>query len=126
MDLTFRDLQRQHRIWARKNFPETKPHQPLLGVIEELGELTEADPGIDLGTVLQVVGKLAHHHLKREQGIRGLGVEHRAKAQDAIGDVIIFLIHYCTMNEYDLQEIIEKTWQEVKKRDWVKDKEKGG
>lgn len=98
-DLTFAKLQEEQRPWVKHNFPGRKPYFPLLGLMEELGEL-------------------AHAHLKAEQGIRGTKDELTEKAKDAIGDVIVFLADYCSANEYDLQEIIEEVWGRVKKRDW--------
>jgi len=73
----------------------------LLGAVEELGEL-------------------AHAHLKQEQGIRGTAAEHEEKAKDAVADVVIFLSDYCSKRGFEFQAIIEKTWAEVKKRDWRK------
>ena len=71
------------------------------------------------------MGELAHAHLKEEQGIR-TGENHIALAKDSIGDIIIFLADYCSARGFDLQEIIEETWAEVKQRDWKKDPIKGG
>ena len=99
--LTFRTLQQEHREWSARNFPNKKHHEPLLGVMEEVGEL-------------------AHAHLKAAQGIRGTEEEHSEKAKDAIGDIVIFLSDYCTESGYDFQRIIETVWDEVKQRDWRK------
>ena len=61
-------------VWVEHNFPgEPQPESSLFGVIEELGEL-------------------AHAHLKQSQGIRG--EEHEAEAQDAIGDLTIYLLGF--------------------------------
>lgn len=95
------ELQLQHREWLAHNFPDAKPHEPLLGLVEEVGEL-------------------AHAHLKMEQGIRGSDDEHRAEAKDSIGDILVFLSSYCNLNGYSLEECITDTWAEVKKRDWIK------
>jgi len=56
--------------------------------------------------------------LKREQGIRGH--EHDAEARDAIGDIIIYLLHFCSFNGWSMAEIINETWEQVRKRDWIK------
>lgn len=101
MSFAFWELQLEHRDWVEYNFPNREPYYHLLGAVEELGEL-------------------AHAHLKGLEKVRGTSEEHKAKAQDAIGDVIIFLAGYCTDQGFDLQEIIEKTWKEVKARDWRK------
>jgi NTP pyrophosphatase (non-canonical NTP hydrolase) len=99
--LDFARLQKENNTWALHNFPERKPHMPLLGALEELGELS-------------------HSHLKAEQGIRGTQAEHKAKAADAIGDVIIYLADYCNQNGIDMQEAMDETWKHVSARDWIK------
>ena len=112
--LTFGQLQKEHKEWADRNFPNNKPHTPLLGLMEELGEMA------DVVLATSIVGRIAHSHLKAEQGIRGSKEQHAAKIKDAIGDMLVFLCNYCTRNDYDLQEIIEEVWAEVKQRDWNK------
>lgn len=59
--------------WTRKNFPEAGLPDYILGVIEELGELT-------------------HSHLKSRHGIRGSQEELALAGQDAVGDLSIFLL----------------------------------
>jgi NTP pyrophosphatase (non-canonical NTP hydrolase) len=105
--LTFKQLQEEQRPWVLKNFGGGRPHHSLLGAMEELGEL-------------------AHAHLKAEQGIRGSREEHLEKAKDAVADVIIYLADYCSEMEFDLQDIVESTWAEVKTRDWIADPIAGG
>ena len=69
--------------WATENFGNQPPSYPLVGAIEETGELSEAylnlyqgsDTGIDRPMFLLLclqseVGKIAHSILKRHQGIR--------------------------------------------------------
>lgn len=97
---TFVELQEAIRPWALHNFPTTSPTMILLGVMEELGELT-------------------HAHLKKEQGIRK-SEDHEALKKDSVGDIIIFLADYCNRSGYDLDSIINLTWAHVSKRDWVK------
>ena len=101
-DLTLRQLQKEQQPWVSHNFPGREPYYPLLGVQEEVGELS-------------------HAHLKALQGIRGTPEEHHAAKIDAIGDIIIFLSDYATANGIDIQDAVEKTWAGVKKRDWRKD-----
>jgi NTP pyrophosphatase (non-canonical NTP hydrolase) len=100
-DFTFAQLQEEHKQWVDYNFPDREPYYHLLGAVEELGEL-------------------AHAHLKGLERVRGTHEEHEAKAKDAVADVIIFLAGYCSDRGFDLQEIIEATWQEVRQRDWQK------
>lgn len=98
-ELTLRRLQEEQRPWVRHNFGDREAWQPLLGASEELGEA-------------------AHAFLKAHQGIRGSRDRHMAKLQDAIGDTVIFLSDLCTAMGFDFQEILERTWAEVKQRDW--------
>ena len=104
--LTFKQLQDEQRPWVAHNFPGREAHLPLLGAVEELGEL-------------------AHAHLKMSLGIRGSKARHLDNAADAVADTIIFLSDYCTAMGFDLQEIIERTWSDVQRRDWQADPEKG-
>lgn len=102
-----RRFQREHKEWLNYNFPKQKPHDGLLGLAEEVGELS-------------------HAHLKRNQGIRGLTPEeYRLKAEDAVGDIFIYLMSYCNTNGIDLSKAISMAWKEVKSRDWIKYPEKG-
>ena len=99
---TFLDLQLENAEWAEKNFGKDRPsYGPLLGAVEELGEL-------------------AHAHLKSAQGIRS-HEDHDTNAKDAVGDVIIYLADYCTLRGWSLQQIVEDTWEAVSRRDWTKD-----
>jgi len=98
-------LQTEVSEWAARNFPSAMPHQPLLGAAEEIGELS-------------------HAHLKMEQGIR-TNEDHMLGKVDAIGDVVIFLAHYCHLNGLNLGSCIYNTWEKVKQRDWTTKKSDG-
>jgi len=104
-DITFRQLQQEQVPWVKHNFGDREAWQPLLGAVEELGEL-------------------AHAHLKHTQRIR-VEENHLENAEDAVADVIIYLADYCSAMGFDLQECIEKTWAQVKQRDWKADPAKG-
>jgi NTP pyrophosphatase (non-canonical NTP hydrolase) len=91
--------------WAAHNFPNAQVYQPLIGIMEEVGEL-------------------AHAHLKQEQNIR-TNENHTENAKDAIGDIIIYLMDYCNRRNFNLSDIIIDTWSLVKKRDWQKNKIRG-
>lgn len=92
------ELQQKVKQWTSHNFPDTPAYRPLLGIVEEVGEL-------------------AHAHLKMEQGIRN--IKHEDKI-DAIGDTIIYMADYCNRNGIDLEVAIESAWATASKRDWVK------
>lgn len=99
-DMTLREMQEEQGVWADRNFGSGRPSwQPLLGAVEEVGEL-------------------AHAHLKQAQGIRGTMAEHRAAKIDAVGDIIVFLADYCNIEDIDLQGAVQTTWEDVRTRDW--------
>lgn len=81
---TIRKVMKEQKAWSLHNFGPTTPENqrdPLIGVVEELGEL-------------------AHAVLKKKQGIRGTPEEHNAAMFDAIGDMQIFLLD--AMNRFGI------------------------
>jgi len=102
-----RQVQDEQVPWVNHNFPGRPAWQPLLGAVEELGEL-------------------AHAHLKADQEIRGTAEEHEEAAKDAVGDIVIFLADYCTARGWDMEDIVTETWNSVKMRDWAKAREEHG
>ena len=99
--MRLRQLQDEQRPWVQHNFGNRPSWMPLLGVMEELGEL-------------------AHAHLKRAQGIRTTE-DHDAKARDAVGDIVVYLADYCSATGIDLERTVAEVWAEVKRRDWKAD-----
>jgi NTP pyrophosphatase (non-canonical NTP hydrolase) len=75
------------------------PDDPLIGLVEEVGEL-------------------AHAHLKQKQKIRGTYKEHQAAKIDAIGDIMIYLADYCARCNINLNLAVIDTWDKVRKRNW--------
>ena len=104
--LTLKQLQKEQKEWSARNFPNNEPWMPLLGVQEEVGELS-------------------HSFLKRAQGIRGTDEQHYIDMVDAVGDIMVYLSDFCSRSDIDFQEALEKTWGTVKKRDWQKNKKDG-
>jgi len=105
MQSLIKKIQEERRVWSEKNFPDQTTWQMLLGIVEEVGELS-------------------HAHLKESQHIRTTE-DHEEKAKDAVGDILIFLLGYCSLRGFDVEKILKETWDEVKKRDWKKHPEKG-
>ncbi len=99
----FERIQTEHALWAAEHFPNTDPGDTLLGVGEEVGELDRA-------------------YLKRKQAIH-LDEDHTAKIADAIGDIVIFLIQFCTLEGLNFAVCVNDAWDEVKQRDWNKHRE---
>lgn len=101
-------IQAENKEWAWRNFGDAEaipPWQPLLGAVEEIGEL-------------------AHAYLKRHQGIR-VNEDHDEAIKDAIGDIVIYLMDFCNRQNLDLELCVINAWEEVKQRDWNKHREEG-
>jgi len=92
-------LQKEHGVWQKKNFPNAEKWECLVGLQEEVGEL-------------------AHAFLKKHQGIRG-DENHDDNIRDAVGDIAIHLMGFCTLNSIDIDECITGAWNIVKDRDWT-------
>ena len=92
--------------WQIKNFPgnENSWH-PLLGLQEELGELS-------------------HAYLKRAQGIR-INEKHDENIKDAVGDIFIYLLDFCRREGISFEHCLDTAMDDVMKRDWKKDKASG-
>ena len=96
--MNLKTLQEELKPWVLHNFGTRPAYHPLLGAVEEIGEL-------------------AHAHLKQEQGIR-TDEDHDEKAKDAVADAIIYLADYCNCRGFDMDDIVTKVWNVVKTRDW--------
>lgn len=92
------DIQKQVSVWHTHNFGPTIQHHCIYGMMEELGEL-------------------AHAVLKEEQGIRSVN---KYAVEDAIGDLAIYTMDLCNHLGLNYFNIIYKTWQQVKQRNWKK------
>jgi NTP pyrophosphatase (non-canonical NTP hydrolase) len=95
----FAKLQDEVRQWANANFGDVPSWQPLLGVQEEAGEL-------------------CHAFLKREQQIRGDREKHNHDMRDAVGDIVIYLLDFCSREGIDFEQAVRDTWATVQRRDW--------
>lgn len=84
-------IQKEQREWAERNFGPRNVQDPLMGLIEETGEL-------------------AHALLKRRQNIRGEEAEHIAAARDAVGDVTIYLLDYCTARDLAVGPVVDAAY----------------
>ena len=104
--------------WQKANFRPSGVEQSVLGVGEELGELTEAIIGL-----AACAGRLNHATLKNLQGIRGMRDERafRERAADAIADMMIFATQVCTTLRIDFGALYHTTATEVMKREWKKE-----
>jgi hypothetical protein len=96
MMITLDELQAELGPWTVHNFGEGPSWHPLLGAVEELGELSRA-------------------HLKMDQGIRNMTLD---DVGDAIGDILIYLADYCNRQDLHMSLCLQDAWDEVKLRDW--------
>src|SRR5204862_215279 len=95
---TINEIQEEIKNWSYHNFGNHPAYHPLMGIAEEVGELN-------------------HHFLKREQNIR-TNEDHDEGIEDAIADLMIYLMDFCNCEGIDLNITLNKTWEKVKKRDW--------
>lgn len=96
-------IQKQLEDWRNKNFGYHSHSwmENYMGMVEELGELT-------------------HARLKGMQGIRGTEKGFREDEQDAIGDILIYLLNYCNTRGFNVGKILDQTMNEVLARNWKK------
>lgn len=73
-------LQEEHKPWRVKNFPDSPPHQPMLGLVEEYGELIAAINAHDL-------------------------TGNAAEIEDAVGDIFVFAADFCSRHGLSLQDV---------------------
>jgi NTP pyrophosphatase (non-canonical NTP hydrolase) len=99
-----KETQRAVKAWSTKNFGDQPSYRPLLGIVEEVGEL-------------------CHAHLKGEQGIRHTPEEILSLKKDALGDILIYVMDYCSREGLSLDECLFEAWKEVARRDWRKENE---
>lgn len=119
-EMSFNDLQNQIKSWGEYNFPNKMAYMPLIGAIEEVGELEEEDnDSKHLFELFKSLSKMCHAQLKIDQKVR-INENHRKNIADGIADCIIFLTDYATQHDLKMQDLIEETWNKVKQRDWKK------
>lgn len=102
---SFNEIISMHRAWARKNFPNAEKWEPLVGLQEEVGELS-------------------HAFLKNHQGIR-LNEPHQENMADAVGDCVMYLLHFCTLNGIDFMQAVREVWATISQRDWNRHPDNG-
>ena len=71
------------------------------------------------------LGKLAHAHLKLEQGIRGNPAELVNSTHDMLQALVMICEDAAISYSVDVCDALSVTWSEVKKRDWQKNKING-
>lgn len=80
--------------------------------LEHAGTLAEA------GRALGAYGRLAHHHLKAAQDIRGGRALHLQQARRSLALVMMVVDAFAASEGVDAVEAVDETWRRVKLRDW--------
>lgn len=93
-------LQTKLHEWRQRNFPNANADEQFEGMIEEIGELAKV-------------------RLKKKQGIRSNLTSELAE-KDAIADLIIFTMGYCSYRGWDIHEVVNTVAEQVMERDWIK------
>jgi len=102
-------LQQKLEAWRKDCFGDDDGDiatNQLLGVMEELGELT-------------------HHYLKQKQGIR-TDEDHEFEIRDAVADITIFLIQFCTQQSIVFQDTVVAVAEKVMQRTRADQMTRGG
>ena len=98
--MRIQDVQDEVGKWHKRNFPDATPTDPLVIIMEELGET-------------------CHAHMKLKEGIR-VDENHSEKLKDGVADIFIALCGFCSLSHIDLEDCVRQTLPEVMARDWVK------
>jgi NTP pyrophosphatase (non-canonical NTP hydrolase) len=105
--INLEQMQLEHKEWAGSNFPRADARDTLLLLGEEAGELMQA-------------------YLKRRLGIRLTEEEANNLILHGVGDVLIALIAFCNKEQINIEDAVRETWDNVRRRDWLKDPVHGG
>ena len=119
------ELQEVVRGWRSKNFEgQTKQGK---GTKARLHQHKYVQAVIGLLGAMEEMGELTHCVLKRLQGIRGYDDDKKfeAEASDAVADTVIYLMGVCDAFGWKMQEVVERTVNEVITRNWNANKQTG-
>lgn len=72
------------------------------------------------------IGKINHHYLKREQGIRGTATYHENEIATHVQNLLSILKVYSKLAGFDFMQNVEDTWMQVRKRDWAASRTQAG
>jgi NTP pyrophosphatase (non-canonical NTP hydrolase) len=94
-------LQRFHFGFLTSTFPNNDADDQLKGVLEELGELARAE--------------LKH---KQNVGPHNDVAKVKADITDAVGDIIMYLMGYCSIKDIKISDCLDAALTEICTRDW--------
>jgi NTP pyrophosphatase (non-canonical NTP hydrolase) len=115
---SLRQIQQEIAEWSQRNFGDNVSKAPGFTYSHPLGSLCSL---LGIG---EESGELYHVVLKRLQGIRGYDDDQKyyEERDDAIADLLVYLCDFSSRERVDLQEVLNKVWEKVQKRDWEKNK----
>ena len=70
------------------------------------------------GQLLRMLGKLAHHTLKRHQGIRGPLDERTQSIRESLVGLFEVVVRRAQVHKKTVLEVSEEVWSRVQKREW--------
>lgn len=76
-------------------------------------------------TACDHLGAIARARLKIKQVIRGAAEVHEENERRAVGSLLRAICNYAGSRGFYFDDIVEKTWNKVKQRDWTKNRETG-
>lgn len=91
-------MQDEQIAWSLRNFGQQPAHRPMLGIVEELCELEEA----------QLIG---------EDEYLGGVAEYKKDVLDAVGDIGIYMLDYCGKRGWSMDEL----WEARACPEWLED-----
>lgn len=94
-----RDVQGEVNAWVERNFGHDNEMATVVGLVEEVGELSRAV-------------------VKRSQGIRGTREEWDVELRKEAADVFIKLCDVASFYGFDLHDAVAERWTVVSARDW--------
>lgn len=118
MDKDLKEMQGLVGSWSKQNFGDQVSKAngmtlgslaPLLGVVEEVGEL-------------------CHATLKHHQGIRGFDdpAKYEEAVIDAAADIMVYLCDYAEREGFSLHDALNTVWDRiVSKRNWAASPQSG-
>jgi len=81
-------------------------------------DLSWLDSGALLAGIATSIGKIAHHYLKREQGIRGDVKFHTEQIEVRVSQLVGFLQEFSRQGSFNFEDTVQMVWRSVSKRNW--------
>lgn len=97
---TLKQLQEEQGPWVLHNFGDRPAWQPLLGLVEELGELSEA---VEQYKAAGALSPSVRDLLNLDP------LHYKHAIEDALADTVIFMSDFCNSMEIDMETMVSKS-----------------